>query len=122
MIINKINTEKYFGFKCLASDKLVLWNDDDIVSSIEGSCVLAVVSSLCPETCAVGGLPFSEYWASHYDKHASMLSLEEMIQNLDIDAIAFQINQSGTSCGPYQDTTYFLIPNNPGKIQLYSDY
>lgn len=120
MKILPINPEEYCGIRCLESDSLILWDDEDIVYAIEGSCILAVVSSVCPESCAVGGLPLSEGWATHYAKYESDLSLEEMIQSAEMDAIAVQVVRSGMACGPYQETTYFLIPTDLNKTQLCS--
>lgn len=120
MKILPINPDEYCGIRCLESDGLILWDDEDIVYAIEGSCILAVVSSVCPESCAVGGLPLSEAWESHYSEHSSESSLEEMIQSAEMDAVAVQVVRSGMACGPCQETTYFLIPTDPSKTQLCS--
>ena len=118
MKILPINPEEYCGIRCLESDSLILWDDEDIVYAIEGSCILAVVSSVCQESCAVGGLPLSEAWENHYAEHSSDSSLEEMIQSAEMDAIAVQVVRSGMACGPYKETTYFLIPTDLSKTQL----
>lgn len=118
MKILPINPDEYCGISCLESDSLILWDDEDIVYAIEGSCILAVVSSVCQESCAVGGLPLSEAWEKHYAELASDSSLEEMIQSAEMDAVAIQVVRSGMACGPYQETNYFLIPTDPSKTQL----
>ncbi len=120
MKILSVNTNEHFGIRCLDSDSLILWNDEDVVYAIEGSCILAVVSSLCPENCAVGGLPLSEEWSAHYAQNASDSSLEEMIQRADMDAVALQVIRSNMACGPYRETTYFLIPSDLSRTQLCS--
>jgi hypothetical protein len=113
-----VNTNEYSGIRCLDSGSLILWDDEDIVDAIDGSCILAVVSSLCPENCAVGGLPLSEAWDAYYSENASESSLEEMIQNADLDAVALQVIRSGMACGPYHETTYFLIPSDLSHTQF----
>ncbi len=120
MKILHIDTDEYCGIRCLDSDSLIIWDDEDIVNAIEGSCVLAVVSSVCPDACAVGELPLSDAWAKHYAEHESDSSLEDMIQSADMDAVAIQVVRSGMACGPYHETTYFLIPNDTVSTRLCS--
>jgi len=115
-----VNTDEHFGIKCIDSDSLILWNDDEIVDAIEGSCILAVVSSLCPENCAVGGLPLSEAWGAYYAQSAAYASLEDIVQGADMDAVALQVIRSGMACGPNHETTYFLIPTDRSKTEFLS--
>jgi hypothetical protein len=118
MKINKIDVEVFCGFKCLISGKNIFWDDDDIVDAIDSSCTRAVISSLCPECCAIGDLLLSEEWEKYYDRNASDMSLEEMIQSADLDAIAIEVVRSGQACGPFHETTYFLIPEDPLLVEF----
>lgn len=118
MKIFTVNINEHSGFRCLDSDSLILWDDENIVDAIEDSCVLAVVSSLCPENCAVGGLPLSKEWETHYARNAADSCLEEMILSAEMDAVALQVIRSGIACGPSQETTYFLIPSDLSHTKL----
>lgn len=87
MEIVEIDDQEYCGIQCLISGHVIGWDDEDVADAIAGSCLLLVVTSLCPEECAVGGLALSSQWAAHYAQNLSDEAddpLDELVESMEV--------------------------------------
>lgn len=101
MRIERIDTDEIVGLKCLKTGHHILWNDENIADVLPGTVVSAVVSSLCPEECAVENLPQAEAWKQHYaDVNIRKMSLDEVVEAFPAAGKALKVVSGGITCGP----------------------
>jgi len=78
MKIERIDTDEIIGLTCPITGHRILWDDEDIADVLPGTVVLAVITSLYSEECAVEGMPLAEAWNQHYaSANIREMSLDE---------------------------------------------
>ena len=111
MKIEQIDTDEIVGLKCPITGTCILWDDEDIADVLPGTVVLAVITSLYPEECAVEDMPLAAAWKSHYASvNAWKLGLDKVVEAFPASGKALKIANSGMACGPVYDVTYFIVP------------
>lgn len=81
MRIEQIDTDEIIGLKCPKTESRIYWDDEAIADVLPGTVVSAVVSSRCPEECAVETLPLAAAWKQHYGSVQAMkMSLDEVVE------------------------------------------
>jgi hypothetical protein len=110
MRIESIDTDEIIGLTCPKTGNRILWGDEDIEDVLRGSVVLAVITSLCPEECAVDWLPLATAWKAHYERSSTpMMTLDEVVEAFPASGKALKVVSSGMACGPVHDVTYFIV-------------
>jgi len=111
MKIEHIDTDEIIGIRCPVTGKRILWDDEYISDVLPGTVVLAVITSLYPEECAVEGLPLAAAWNQHYaSADTRKLTLDEIVEAIPASGKALKVVSGGMACGPVCDVTYFIVP------------
>jgi hypothetical protein len=110
MKIIPFDIDLYSGVRCPDSDIEIDFQDEDITDYLDETFVLAVISSVCPETCATGG-SLNDAWMKFYEEHDDE-SLEDKIKAFPGPYQAIEVSRSGMACGPVGETTYFVVPQD----------
>ena len=111
MKIERIDTDEIIGLKCPKTGNRILWDDEDIEDVLPSTIVLAVITSLCPEECALEDMPLAEAWKQHYAKvNTRKMSLDEVLEAFPASGKALKVASSGIACGLAYDVTYFIVP------------
>jgi len=111
MKIERIDTDEIVGLRCPKTRTSILWDDEDIADVLPGTVVLAVITSLCPEECAVEDMPLAAAWKSHYQSvNAWKLGLEKTVEAFPASGRALEVVYSGIACGPVCDVAYYIVP------------
>lgn len=113
MTIERIDPDEIVGLKCPKTGHRILWNDEDIEDVLPGTVVLAVITSLAPEECAIENLPLAAAWKQHYASvRARELSLDEVVEALPAAGKALKVVSGGITCGCVADVTYHIVPED----------
>ena len=111
MKIERIDTDEIVGLRCPKTGTSILWDDEGIADVLPSTVVLAVVTSLCPDECAVEGMPLAAAWKSHYESaNTRKMTLDEVVEAFPASGKALKIANSGMACGLVYDVTYFIVP------------
>jgi hypothetical protein len=111
MRIERIDTDEIVGLNCPATGNRILWADEDIEDVLPGTVVLAVLTNLCPDECAVDGLPLAAAWNQHYASvDTRKLTLDEIVEAFPASGKALKVCGGGMACSPVFDVTYFIVP------------
>jgi len=112
MKIELIDTDEIVGLKCPKTGTCILWDDEDISNVLPGTVVLALIVSLCPEECAIEGMPLAAEWKLHYRSvDAWKLGLDEIVEAFPASGKALKVVSGGIANGPVEDVTYFIVPD-----------
>jgi hypothetical protein len=77
----------------------VLWDDEDIADALPGTVVQAVITSMCPEECAVEGMPLAAAWKSHYTSaNTRKMTLDEVVEAFPASGKALKVKGGGIAC------------------------
>ncbi len=113
MKIERIDKDAIVGLRCPKTGTSILWDDEDIADVFPGTVVLAVITSLCPEECAVEGMPLAAAWMSHYESaNTRKMTLDEVVEAFPASGKALKVVGGGMACGPANDVAYFIVPED----------
>ena len=124
MKIELIDTDEIVGLKCPKTGTCILWDDEDISNVLPGTVVLALIVSLCPEECAIEGMPLAAEWKLHYRSvDAWKLGLDNVVEAFPASGKALKVVSGGMACGPLSDVTYFIVPVGlPDECFIHADF
>lgn len=109
--IERIDKDDIVGLRCPKTGTRILWDDEDIAYVLPGTVVQAVITSMCPEECAVNDMPLAEAWRSHYaSANTRKMTLDEVVEAFPASGKALKVAGGGIACGPVYDVTYFVVP------------
>lgn len=110
MRIERIDTDEIVGLKCPKTGNCILWDDEYIADVLPGTVILAVITSLYPEECAVKNMPLAEAWKQYYaSANTRKMSLDEVVEAFPASGKALKVVSGGIACGPVCDVTYFMV-------------
>ena len=124
MKIERIDTDEIVGLKCPITGTCILWDDEDIAAVLPGTVVLAVITSLYPEECAVEDMPLAATWKSHYESASTRkTTLDEVVEAFAASGKALKVVSSGIACGTVYDATYYIVPEDlPDECFIHADF
>jgi hypothetical protein len=124
MKIEQIDTDEIVGLKCPITGTCILWDDEDIAAVLPGTVVLAVITSLYPEECAVEDMPLAAAWKSHYrSANTRKMTLDEVVAAFAASGKALKVVSSGIACGLMYDVTFFIVPEElPDDCFVHADF
>ena len=108
MKIIPFNIDLYSGVRCPDSNIEIHFQDENITDYLDKTFVLAVIASVCPEACAIGG-SLNDAWVKFYEEHDDE-SLEDKIKAFPGPYQAIEVSRNGMACGPVGEITYFVLP------------